>query len=248
MANPELDSTKVVLHIQANNNTAIDSSDNQVSVTAGSNNLSVTNNTLNHPATAVDNIIIFNPPSVDDGVFRNLRGLDTLSSYISGDDGDFVIGGFYSEKHRQLMLSHFNTLTQGASGRTFYMNDREVAPVYLFSIDEVASTFTMQPTIVPISNLFDGQDLLNINDGNITITVNNNNTQTDPLIDLIGTDIQIKESRMFVTLDPITQAVDDYDVWSESNNLSAASNYPVGSSAYETDVLPLIQDYLNNLA
>lgn len=239
--------TKVVFHIQSNNTRAIDNSNNQLEVSFGSNNINSSSNMLNHPASGVSNILSFKPSRVNDGIFRNLVGIDLESSTISDTDKDFVIGGFYSAKHRRDMLDYLNSLNQGPNGRTFYMNDRNVQSSYLFKIDELSTSTMMTLDYTPLSDLFAGETLITIQDTNTTSIVDTTDTSTSTHEQLAGTHVQLDETRVMIKLDPTTNVVSDYDVWSGSNSLSAGDQYTVGGTDYIDDVLPLIESYLDNL-
>ena len=244
---PEPSDTNVVIHVQSNNARAIDTSGNRSTINFGSDNISSTNNTLNHPASSVSNILSFRPPRTNDGVFRNLVGVDLDSDAIAGADKDFVIGGFYSDKHRRDMLDYLNTLNEGPSGRTFYMNDRNVQPSYLFKIDEFGTSTMMTLDYTPLSDLFAGENLITIQDANTTSIVDTTDTSTSTHEQLAGVHVQLDETRVVIKLDPTTNVVSDYDVWNGSNSLSAGDQYTVGGADYIDDVLPLIESYLDNL-
>jgi len=52
---------------------------------------------------------------------------------------------------------------------------------------------------------------------------------------------------VMITLDPVAQLASDYDVWSGTNGLSAGDSYSVGDIAYDQDVVPEIETFLNSL-
>ena len=273
---PDPTNTKVVLHVQSNNAGAVDTSGNRSVISFGSGNMSSTNGTLNHPASSVSNILSFRPPKLNDGVFRNLVGVDLESDVIGGTDKDFVIGGFYSEKHRRDMLAHMNSLSQGPSGKSIFLNDRVIEPAYLFKIDEsqIAMLFELDST--SLEDLFAGSIRLTVSDAQLMLVADTETTDADTFQEMIGTNIQLDESRVMITLDPVTQQTNvfqemigtniqldesrvmitldpvaqlasDYNVWSGTNGLSAGDSYSVGDIAYDQDVVPEIETFLNSL-
>lgn len=251
MSNPELDRSKVEIHIQvsendvSSNNIVDQAKNNQVTI--GSNNIDVVNESLAHPVTSFNTVVKVSPPDVDDGVFRNLRGLDTESNYIDQDDQQFVIGGFYSEKHRREMLAHLNSLNQGVSGRTFFLNDPAPQTGMLFTIDEMNTRALLTLDYTSLSQLFAGEQLITIDEIVASSVIELVDMSTDTHTDLVGSHVELQETRAMIKLDPTNDVVTDYDVWSNSNNLSAGEHYMVGGQDYVDDVLPLIEDYLDNL-
>ena len=251
MSNPELDRSKIEIHIQVSdsdvstNNIVDQAKSNQVTI--GSNNIDVVNESLTHPVTSFDAVLKVSPPAVVDGVFRNLRGLDTESGYIDQDDKQFVIGGFYSEKHRKEMLAHLNSLNTGVSGRTFFLNDPEPQTGTLFTIDEMNTRALLTLDYTPLSQLFAGEQLITIDEIVTSNVIELVDLSTDTHTDLVGSHVELQETRAMVKLDPTNDVVTDYDVWSDSNNLSAGEQYVVGGQDYTDDVLPLIESYLDSL-
>ena len=273
---PDPTNTTVVLHVQSNKVKAVDTSGNRSVISFGSDNISPTSSTLNHPASSVSNILSFRPPKISDGVFRNLVAIDLENDVIVGDDEDFVIGGFYSEKHRKDMLAHLNSLTTGPSGKSLFLNDREIEPTYLFKIDESQLAMLFELDYTSLEDLFAGSIRLTVSDAQLMLVTNTETTDADIFQEMIGTNIQLDESRMMITLDPVTQQTNvfqemigtniqldesrvmitldpvaqlasDYDVWSGTNGLSAGDSYSVGDIAYDQDVVPEIETFLNSL-
>lgn len=244
---PPVSNTKKVFHIQSNNSQAIDTSENKSTIIFGSDNVSSSSALLSHPAGSVSNILSFQPPKFSDGIFRNIVGIDPTESQIAADDKDFVIGGFYSAKHRRDMLGYLNSLSQGPSGRKFYLNDRNVQPSYLFKIDEFGTNTMMTLDYTPLSDLLARENLITIQDTNTTSIVDTTDTSTNTHEQLAGTHVQLDETRVMIKLDPTTNVVSDYDVWNGSNSLSAGDQYTVGEADYIDNVLPLIESYLDNL-
>ena len=245
---PDPTNTKVVLHVQSNNVKAVDTSGNRSVISFGSGNISPTSSTLNHPASSVNNILSFRPPKISDGVFRNLVGIDLESDVIVGDDKDFVIGGFYSEKHRRDMLAHVNSLTTGPSGKSLFLNDRDVIPTYIAGISEVRSTVHADSQdLISLNTLV---DQTGVNAGSIKyintisyLTTPSNDVTLDSMDEETGGDIKFIDSIVYITpgSDQITSV---YDVWSDDsvsqNNLSGAANYSVGDLDYQSTIVPLI--------
>lgn len=253
---PDPTDTKVVVHVQSNNARAVDTSGNRSAINFGSNNISSTSNTLFHPASGVSNILSFRPPSTSGGVFRNLVGIDTTSSVISADDTDFVIGGFYSAKHRRDMLRYLNTLTSGPSGRKFYLNDRTIRP------DHVADITEIDTLVVAASGETRTIDALITQSGvapanlqyvdSIMYTVEPPGPVTAEQLALTQDVNDIKFIDMITYVVPGSEdTVSEYDVWSDdsmtTNNLSAATNYSVDDSNYSSTIVPLITANFANL-
>lgn len=257
--NPLVDNDKVLVHVQsrksdANNQTIVTRDGNGNLSTLGSNNITIIDDIKNHPLSGFFSVIQFNYPAIEDGVFRNLVAVDTTNQYISGDDDDFVIGGFYSEKHRQAVLDGFESLGQTT---TFYLNDNAAA-TYIAGLNEI--TTQVQTSSGDVETLNDLVDQSGVEAGEFqyinTITYATNtpdDSSYDSLIDDSG--LEVGE---FQFIDMITYTVpgsgdttSSYDVWSDSsmstNNLSAASAYSVDGDDYNTTVVPLITAELASL-
>ena len=244
-------SNKVVFHMQSNTTRPVDTSGNRVTINLGSNNTSTINGTLNHPASGVSNILSFSPPKTTDGVFRNLVGQSTRSEVISGDDKDFVITGFYNEKHRQQMLDYLNSLTAGPSGRTFYFNDREIQLKHIMSVDETVINISFsQGDVITLEQIGSNQQIISLNLADISI-IPEASSDEQYTLDVLsnGQDVMLIDD-VNVTIEPTYDSSNttDYDVWTNTNNeLSAANSYNVTTDQYNTDVLPLLSSLLISL-
>lgn len=254
---PPVSNTKKVFHIQSNNSQAIDTSENKSTIIFGSNNVSSSSALLSHPAGSVSNILSFQPPKFSDGIFRNLVGIDQTESQIAADDKDFVIGGFYSAKHRRDMLGYLNSLSQGPSGRKFYLNDRKIRPDHVADITEIntlvdaASGETQTIDALINQSGVSPANLQYIN--SITYTIESPGQVTNEQLASTQDDVNdIKFIDMITYVVPGSEdTVSQYDVWSDdsmnTNNLSAATNYSVDDDDYNSTVVPLITANFSSL-
>lgn len=154
MANPTIDTSKVLLHVQ----TRASDVTNQVFRTVdankhtsnrGSNNAEVTNDTNAMPISEFQSVIHLKYPDMVQGVHRNLLGLDDANDQISAEDNSFNIRGFYSEKHQNAFLQSISNIP------TFFLNG--VEPETTTVIAEVGvQIFTEDQNVVGFESLHEG--------------------------------------------------------------------------------------------
>lgn len=125
MSNPFVDTSKVLVHIQTRRTDAIHQrivprDDNRSNARKGSTNTIVLSGNNDHPIEDFKSVVQLKYPVKEDGVFRNLVGADDLASMIEATDDQFVIKGFYSEAHRDYMLSHIQDVADNE--QLFYLN------------------------------------------------------------------------------------------------------------------------------
>ena len=251
--NPTVDNSKVLVHLQTRKS---DATTQQVFMAAGngnasslgSNNVTVTTDTNNHPLTSFQTIVQLNYPAIDDGVFRNLVGVDTTNQYISGDDDAFVIGGFYSEKHRQEILDRFQDPNQQT---TFYLNGDPDVIEHILSIKDVDVDVSFpQGDVITLEQVATSQQIMSLNLADVAIVPQATSDEQDTINTIsTGQDVMLMND-VTISIEPAYDSSNatDYDVWTNtSNGLSSSGSYNVTTDSYETDVLPLLSSTLVSL-
>ena len=241
-AQPEVDVNKVAVHIQTRksdtiNSTINDRSDNNNVSYAGSNNVVVEHkDTTTPPLSDYFSVVSLNAPAFDDGVFRNVKVFDEQDNFVDNQQTTFMLNGFFSEAHREEFINNMNntdSLIINGMGQEYNMI-MSVQELYMLALIEPSDNAIVKYSVEDLTD-----HRMTIMQTDLAMESKFLNLSGDTISDIGGVTMTFSELDIVGLVSPLTLESTDYDVW-DDDSLSDSSTYTVFSSAYETELLPVV--------